>query len=131
MAELRRHSESTPHYPPVVFAYRGTPEEGKRFFDKRWPLARAIADRDGLLYEHFGLGRATLGQAFGPAVIRRALEAFRRGTGVGMPGRDVLRMPGLFLIRKPEILATRRFSHVGDHPDFATLGDWANTSART
>lgn len=114
-----------------MFAFRGTPEEGKRFFDKRWPQARAIADRDGWLYEQFGLHRATLSQAFGPAVLRRAMEAFRRGVGVGIPGRDVLRMPGLFLIRKPEILATRRFSHIADHPDFATLGDWANTSGRT
>lgn len=130
MAELRRNAENNPAYPPVVFAFRGTPGEGRRFFDKRWPTARAIADHDGSLYYHFGLRRATLAQAFGAPVFRRAIEAVRRGVGVGLPGRDVLRMPGLFLIWKPDILAERRFSHVADHPDFAELANWASTFAQ-
>jgi hypothetical protein len=131
VAELRRNTENNPAYPPVVFAFRGTPAEGMRFFDKRWPSARAIADHDGSLYGHFGLRRATLAQAFGPPVFRRAMEAVRRGVGVGLPGRDILRMPGLFLIRKPAILAERRFSHIGDHPDFTELANWPNTFAQS
>jgi hypothetical protein len=125
VAELRKNAEQQAEYPPVVFVYRGTAEEGRRFFAKRWSGARAVADEDGSLYDEFGLHRATLRQAVGGAVIKRALEAFRRGIGVGMPGRDPLRMPGLFLVKKPLLVAARRFSHVGDHPDFAKLGEWA------
>lgn len=112
----------------MVLAYRGEPEDGRKFLDKHWPAARAIADPDGSFYEAFGLYRATLKQAVGPVVVRRAVEAFRRGFGVGLPGRDPLRMPGLFLIRKPYLVAARRFSHVADHPDFTTLPDWAAAS---
>lgn len=125
VAALRQQVETNPNYPPVVMAFRGEPEGGRRFLENHWPTARAIADPDGSLFETFGLYRATLKQAAGPAVMRRAVEAFRRGFGVGLPGRDVLRMPGLFLIRKPYLVASRRFSHVGDHPDFSTLAEWA------
>jgi hypothetical protein len=127
VAALRRLSETDPGYPPVVFVYRGTPEEGKQFFDKHWPAARAIGDLTGKLYETFGIHRATLKQAFGSAVIRRALEALRSGIGVGLTGRDVMRMPGLFLIRKPEIIGTRKFAHVGDNPNFAEVGEWVKS----
>ena len=39
--DLRRISEAMPGFPPVLFFFQGTVEEGQSFFAQHWPQARA------------------------------------------------------------------------------------------
>ena len=54
-----------PGYPPIVFFFQGSLEEGKAFFEEYHPGARAIADLPKRFYTALGLRRATMGQMFG------------------------------------------------------------------
>jgi hypothetical protein len=45
VSDLRKLSADQPGYPPVLFFFLGTVEEGREFFDRYWAEARAVADR--------------------------------------------------------------------------------------
>ena len=45
--DLRGFSQSLPGFPPVLFFYQGTVEEGQTFFGNYWPEARAISEAAG------------------------------------------------------------------------------------
>jgi hypothetical protein len=119
--DLRQISERTPGYPPVVFVYHGTPEEGRTFFGQNWPDARAIADTPKKFYTALGLRKATFGQMFGIQVWTCRLRAMSKGNFVGKAVGDPWLMPGVFLVHGAEVLWCHRFAHQGDHPDWATI----------
>jgi hypothetical protein len=96
----------------------GTPEEGQRFFDDRWPEARAVSDPEKSLYQELGLARGKPGQFFGLSVLRAGLRARRDGHSVGKVVGDPWMMPGWFLVKDSKIAWSFRGQHAGDHPDY-------------
>ncbi len=121
LADLRAASEATPGYPPVLFFFQGSPTEGRAFLRRYWPEARAVADPRMELYDHFGVGRANLIQAFGPAVLRVRSRAARKGHANGPRSGDVWRMPGVFAVRNDQIIWSHRPRHAADQPDFREI----------
>ena len=92
----------------------GSPEEGKLFFDERWPEARAVSDPEKELYAGFGLARGSAGQLLGPRVLWAGLQAALRGHGVGKPVGDPRMMSGWFLVHGSRVLWEHIHKHAGD-----------------
>ena len=89
----------------------GSPAEGERFFDERWPEARAVSDTERVLYAGFGLERGRFGQLLGPRAVWAGVRAALRGHGVGRPVGDPMMMPGWFLVHDETVI----WQHVHDH----------------
>jgi len=119
--DLRRIATVTPSYPPILFFYQGSREEGAAFFGQFWPEARAISDREKRWYRAFGIERGGVRQLFGPEVWTCGLRAARKGNTLGVPVGDPLLMPGVFLVQGDAIVWRHDFRHAGDQPDFATI----------
>lgn len=119
--DLRHVSQTVPGYPPILFFFQGNTQEGRAFFDKLWPEARAVSDSALRFYGAFGLTRGGLRQMFGPEVWLRGAEAALKGHTVGVPVGDPWIMPGAFLIHQQTILWQHTFNHAGDHPDWPKL----------
>lgn len=120
VAELRKVHEASRERPPVLFVHQGTAEQGRAFFDKRWPEARAIADPDAELYRAFGLERGCITQVLGPKVWPRALKAMMKH-GLGPVVGDPFMMPGIFIVRGSTILWRHDHEHSGDTPCLHTV----------
>lgn len=121
VGDLRNVASADAAYPPVLFVYQGTAEDGADFFGKLWPEARAVADPSRLLYRAFGVARGGLGELYGPGAAACYLRAATKGN---LPGRtigDPSMMPGLFLVEGDAIVWRHTFRNAGDHPDFASL----------
>lgn len=97
----------------------GSPEEGQRFFDARWPEARAVSDPDRVLFDAFGLGRGTVGQLLGPRVWAAGFRSRRHG--VGLPVGDPRVLAGSFLVKGAEVLEEERATTSASVPDLARL----------
>ncbi|MEM6431137.1 MAG: SelL-related redox protein [Deinococcota bacterium] len=121
VADLRQISHAQPDYPPILFFYQGTTEEGEAFFDHLWPEAKAVADAEQHFYSLFGLSQGSAGQMFGPEVWACGVRAAFKGHFIGAPVGDPWMMPGVFFVEGDAILWEHTFNHAGDHPDFKTL----------
>jgi hypothetical protein len=133
IAGLREATLRDADYPAVLFFYQGSPTEGKAFMRRYWPEARAVADPDAHFYERLGIGRGGIMQMFHPGVVPVLLRARARGLLGGLSERgagDERRMPGLFLVRGPEIVWSHRARHQADHPEFARIPELAGIAAR-
>jgi len=129
LAGLRDASQSSAAYPPVLFFYQGTQNEGRAFLRRYWPEARAIADAESVFYEGMGIGRAGLVQMFHPGVLPALLRVRAAGYTDGEGGGgDSRRMPGLFVSRGAEIVWSYRPRHQADHPAFARIPQLAGLS---
>ena len=128
---LRRVVESVKDFPPVLFVFRGTPEDGREFFAHFWPEAKAIADPTGDLFRTFGLFRASWKSLMGPAMLLAAARSWLRGNRNGAPKPDVMREPGLFVIQDEAVIWEHNFQHIGDNPDFAKIPFRRNTEFTT
>ncbi len=130
IADVRRAAEADPAYPPVLFFYQGTEEQGRAFFDDLWPEARAVADLAKRFYDGVGLARGSVGQMFGAKVWACGVRAAAKGHFVGAPVGDPWTMPGLFLVEPDGRVAWQHdFAHAGDHPDFARIPSLAREVA--
>lgn len=115
MKDLRE--ASGPGFPPVLFVHQGDPDDAEAFFARMWPEARAIEDRELVLYRAFGLGRGTMGQLLGPGTLRSGLRAAMKGHFGGKPSGDVRVMPGAFLLTEDHTVAfAHHAENAGDHP---------------
>jgi hypothetical protein len=110
-----------PGYPPIVFFFQGTVDEGRTFFNEYNPEARAIADLPKKFYTALGLRRASLGQMFGVQVWTCSFRAMSKGNFVGKAVGDPWIMPGVFLVHGGEILWSHHFEHQADHPDWNAI----------
>jgi hypothetical protein len=119
--DLRTLSESDSEYPPILFFYQGTPEDGEAFFRRHWAGARAVADAPKRFYIGFGLERGSFNQILGPEVMACGLRAARKGHVVGIPHGDIWMMPGLFLVSGERVVWEYLPRHAGDHPDFTRI----------
>ena len=97
----------------------GTPEEGERFFEERWPEARAVSDPEKTLFDAFGLERGSLGQLIGPRTWLAGFKARRHG--VGLPKGDPRVLAGSFLVRGAEVLESDLATNSASVPDLERL----------
>jgi peroxiredoxin len=119
--DLRQIAGELAAYPPVLFFFMGTVEEGRTFFEQHWPEARAVADEAKAFYTAFGVRRATFGQMFGIQVWTCRLRALSKGNFVGRAVGDPWIMPGAFLVHASDVLWSHLFQHQGDRPDWRTI----------
>ena len=82
-----------------------------------------ISDPDGKLFQAFGLVRAHWRQFFNYESVLRTLQAWLQGHWIGVPGGDVQRMPGAFLIKNGAIAKAYRHKLVSDRPDYLQLAN--------
>ncbi len=121
VADLRHHSAAEGERERILFFYQGTVPEGREFFGKHWSSARAIADRPLKFYEGFGVPKASLAEAFSPAVWRSGMKTWSRGHRPGLPHGSVRQMPGLMWVQAGRIVWRHDFEHAGDHPNLGKM----------
>lgn len=113
----------------VAFVHMGSEDEGAAFLaGGGMPGALHVSDPSGELYAAFGLVRGNIRQVFlSPRVWWGGFRSiFLQGHRVSWPGRDPLRMPGVFLVRNGRIERAFRHRTTADRPDYlalAGLGD--------
>jgi peroxiredoxin len=112
VAQLRPYPEL-----PVVFVGMESPEATERFRQRHRSPHRFVADPERVLYEAFGLKRATLPQLANRNTMRRSIEAMRAGHRFSlMPGRDVLQLAGTFVVgRDGNVVWSRPAADVSDN----------------
>lgn len=120
---MRRAATRDPAYRPVLFVFQGTVADGKAFFTRHWPEARAVADLGQRLFLAFGIGQGGAREMFGPRVWLAGLRASLKGHAAGRAVGDPWRMPGAFLVRGDQVLWSHTYRHAGDHPDLARIPD--------
>lgn len=101
--------------------YPAEVEEGREFFDRVWPAARAVADPVGGLFDHFDVSRAGIRQLFGPSVWGRLREVRGKGYRHRFPIGNPWLLSGMFLVQDGRILWQYRYRHIGDHPDLSEV----------
>lgn len=116
IADFRAIAESQPEFPPILFFYQGTVNDGRDFFASLWREAKAIADLPKVFYNGFGLERGGMKEMFGAEVWACGVRAALKGHFIGAPVGDPWVMPGIFLVQKNQILWQHHFKHAGDHP---------------
>lgn len=80
-----------------------------------------FSDPEGVLYRAFGLGRARVWQFLTWQSLQRYWQAWRSGHRGGRPTADVLRMPGVVLLHRGEIVRSYRHRSPADRPDYLSL----------
>lgn len=116
--DLRRSAERDPAYPALLFVQQGSVEQGRAWFARAWPEARAIADPDHRLARLFGVERGSLGQLASLGAIGCAVRAAVKGNRGGRVVGDPQLMPGLFAFDGDRLIWQHDFRNAGDHPDF-------------
>lgn len=129
VAELRAAAEAREGFPSVLFFGQGNATETRAFLRRYWPTARVIVDPELALYDAFGVGRASLLQALGPAVLSARSRARAKGHENGPRSGDIWRMPGALLVADEQITWRYEPKHAADHPDFASIPDGLAASA--
>jgi hypothetical protein len=82
-------------------------------------------DKEGTLYNAFGLERAELRQYLNRESIFRMVMAWFDGHFALFPQGDIMRMPGTFLVERGEIRKGFRHKLISDRPDYLALASTA------
>ena len=81
-----------------------------------------ISDSESVFYEAFGLDKGNFKQLFG---FTSWLGIGRAAVKGNFPGKvifgDPSQMPGVFMVKKDEIVKTFIYKSVGDHPDYIKI----------
>ncbi|CAN1523825.1 Peroxiredoxin-like 2A/B/C [Fimbriimonadaceae bacterium] len=84
---------------PIAFVTLSSAEESQRLKDATRSPHTFISDPQHHLYLHFGLQRASIGQLFGPSVVKRGFAVIKSGTKGGfLPTTDPIQLGGAFVI---------------------------------
>jgi hypothetical protein len=121
VGELRALAAQPHALPPVLCFHQGSVVEGRLFFDRFWPEARAVSDGDRVFYQALGLERGGVRQILGPAIWGPGLRALMGGTAIGWPRGDPWQLSGFFLVKGERIVWSHRSRHSADLPEFARL----------
>ncbi len=106
----------------LVFVHLASEEQALVFFEKtKLDDEHRISDPNGIMYNAFGLDRASFTQVLGWQSWVRRLPAIFRGHGIGPLMGDAFRMPGVFLINRGEIIKSYRHDYASDRPDYVSL----------
>jgi len=103
----------------VVFVHMADNDTAETYFERfNLPNAVHISDEACKYYEKFGLLKGNTRQLFGLSVLMRGFQlAVKEGYGFGFLG-DGFQMPGIFLIKKGEILNSYIHATAADKPDY-------------
>lgn len=119
-------SGNSAEYPPILFFYQGSIEDGHAFFERLWPEARAVSDLPRTFYNAMQIERGGMREMFGADVWACGIRATLKGQTIGRPVGDPWVMPGLFLVdQHGAILWQHDFAHAGDHPDWRIIPQMA------
>lgn len=104
----------------IVLVHMGTEDDALNFFEHYGLLhVPRVSDPELDLYRAFGLGRASLGQAFGPRVWMRGASALLSGGyGIGRVIGDGFQMPGVFLVENGGVVRSYYHRRASDRPDY-------------
>jgi peroxiredoxin len=106
----------------ICLVHMGPETQARTYFaDYHLDDVPRISDPERRLYRAFGLERGRMRQLFGPAVIRRGIEAAAHGHVIGTLAGDGFQMPGVFLVHKGAILRAFRHETAADRPDYQEL----------
>lgn len=112
------------HNAHLVLVHLADPETAESFFTK-YGLADVdyVTDPDGLVYQQFGLLKATLQQMMG---LKVWLRTFQQGVlkGHGLNSHiigDGFQMPGVFQLYEGEIKEKFIHESIADRPDYLKL----------
>ena len=125
MTELASLSEKIEqHYAHLVLVHLADPDTAESFF-KQYGLSDVdyVTDPDGLVYQQFGLLKATLQQMMG---LKVWLRTFQQGVlkGHGLNSHfigDGFQMPGVFQLYEGEIKESFIHQSIADKPDYLKL----------
>jgi hypothetical protein len=123
--DIRATIDKDPSFPPVLFFSQACPDEAVPFFEKHWPDARVVCDPDKEIYYAMGLRQGTFSQVWGLRVWTCSFRAFAKGNFIGRPVGDPWLMPGVFLVRGPEIIWSHEYEHQGDNPEWSKIPTYA------
>lgn len=94
-----------------------TPEQSRLFWASLELPFRAACSGDGAAHKVFGLRRGGFFALFGFRVLKRGIEAFRKGFRSGKPVGDVLVLPGTFVVDAAgRVVVAAYGAHAADHP---------------
>ena len=83
---------------------------------------QVVSDQEKKWYRAFSLGRGGLEALFGWKVLKRGIfEGALLKHGIGKIEGDSLQMPGVFVVRRGEIVNQFRYESISDVPDFEGL----------
>jgi len=121
--DVRSAIEADSAYPPVLFFYQGTVADGREFFARYFPGARAVADLDRKFYAAAGVRQAPVVQLLSPRLMISAVRATVKGNTqrIGRVTGDPMTMPAVMVFQHGQIIWQHEFKHAGDHPQFATI----------
>lgn len=81
-----------------------------------------ISDPESLLYKKFRLHKGSLSQLFGfKVMVRGIIAGLVKGNGIGKEMGDIYQMPGVFLLRRGEIVNKYVHQTAADRPDYEDL----------
>jgi len=110
----------------LVLVHLADPETAETFFNQyNLPDVDYVTDPDGLVYQQFGLLKATLQQMMG---LKVWLRTFQQGVlkGHGLNSHvigDGFQMPGVFQLYEGEIKEKFIHQSIADKPDYFKLAD--------
>jgi hypothetical protein len=110
-----------PNYPQVIFFHHDDSKDAKRFFDKNWPRASAVADPGLFFYKEFGVPTGGLPEILHPVRIARGIGALLKGRLPQKPSSDPWTMQGTFVILDDQILWSHDSRYAGHFPRFAGM----------
>lgn len=128
---MRAAVAANPDYPSILFVYVGDVENGQSFFSNAWPEAKAIADKEQVLYTAFNVTQGSWSQMFGVGVVMCGLRATSKGNVQGRTAGDPWQMPGAFVVQGERVLWQHDFAHVGDQPDWGKIPGLAEMKLQT
>jgi peroxiredoxin len=92
------------------------------FIQYKLPNVKHVSDPECLFYKSFGLTKGTINQLFGLQTWRRGFQnVMSRGSEMGKHLGDSFQMPGIFMIKKSQIVDAFIHKNVAERPDYCEL----------
>jgi len=100
----------------------GTQKQAEKFREEFSLSFQIICDPQKELYRMYDLKGGTIADVASPSILLKGLRAMSLGYRPGIPGRDVMQLPGVFLIDTNGNIRYSYFSKdASDHPSVETL----------
>jgi peroxiredoxin len=106
----------------LVLVGLGTKEKAEQFREKFSLSFPIICDPERELYRQYGLKDGSVTDVASPSVLLKGLRAMSLGYRPGIPGGNVMQLPGVFLIDTKGNIRYSYFSRdASDHPPVEDL----------
>ncbi len=122
VTDLRAAVAADKTFPDVLLFVLAKPEHAQGFFEERWPGAAVVCEASGLFHRDLlGARRMRLWELLRPSLLRRMLEARRKGHAQGRPQGDAWRLGGAMLVQGARVVWQYRAKDAADHPDLSAV----------